>query len=114
YLEVVLMLLIDPQDVQTRLDRLKDRDIYVHLETTSGAYAVHNDSSKHPSSAFISNAKVRFSHGSIATGETYRVGLKLDQGWIYAEGLTHYEETETERLLLAGHDKQGKLVVALQ
>lgn len=100
--------------VQSRLDQLKDQHLYIHLEMTSGAYANHNDSSKHPAANFISNAAIRYSHGSIAGGGPYRVGLKTELGWVYSEGLTHYEETERERLIMAGHDSNGKLVVALQ
>ncbi|HZG78810.1 MAG TPA: YojF family protein [Paenibacillus sp.] len=105
---------IDLSEIQRRIDSLTNRDLYLHLEMTTGAYAAHWDSSKHPAATFVTNAAVRYTHGSISGGGPYRVGLKTEHGWIYSEGLTHYEETETERLLLAGHDSQGKLVVALQ
>jgi hypothetical protein len=105
---------IKPSDVQARLDRLKNQDLYIHLESTTGAYAAHLDSSKHPASTFITNARIRYAHGLISGNGPYRVGLKTQTGWVYAEGLTHCEETETERLILAGHDSQGKLVVAFQ
>ncbi len=108
------MQLIDKTIVQTMIDRLKERELYLHLEMTSGAYAAHFDSSKHPAATFVTNAGVRYSQGSISGEGPYRVGLKTVQGWVYSEGLTHYEETEQERLILAGHDSQGKLVVALQ
>ncbi|QTH45556.1 YojF family protein [Cohnella sp. LGH] len=108
------MQLIDKSIVQTMIDRLKERELYLHLEMTSGAYAAHFDSSKHPAATFVTNAGVRYSQGSISGEGPYRVGLKTVQGWVYSEGLTHYEETEQERLILAGHDSQGKLVVALQ
>lgn len=104
---------ISPSDVQARLDRLQNKALYLHLESTTGAYATHLDSSKHPASAFISNARIRYAHGLIAGNGPYRVGLKTETGWVYAEGLTHWEETESERLILAGHDSQGKLVVTL-
>jgi len=105
---------IQPTVVQQRIDELKDEDLYIHLEMTTGAYAAHFDQSKHPAATFITNAVVRFAHGSISGNGPYRVGLKMAHGWVYSEGLTHYEESETERLILAGHDSQGKLVVALQ
>lgn len=105
---------IDKTEIQQRIDRLGGRELYIHLEMTTGAYAAHWDSSKHPAATFIKNAIVRYAHGSISGDGPYRVGLKLPHGWVYSEGLTHYEETETERLILAGHDGQGKLVVALQ
>ncbi|QHT59425.1 YojF family protein [Paenibacillus lycopersici] len=108
------MKLIDRTEIQRRIDRLQDQELYLHLEMTTGAYASHLDSSKHPAATFVTNTIVRYSHGSISGGGPYRVGLKMAHGWVYSEGLTHYEERETERLILAGHDGQGKLVVALQ
>ncbi|MFK7696653.1 YojF family protein [Paenibacillus sp. HJGM_3] len=108
------MRLIEPEAIQHRLESMSGEELYIHLEMTTGAYAAHFDQSKHPAATFITNAKIRFSQGSIQGGGPYRVGLKMEQGWVYSEGLTHYEETDTERLILAGHDTQGKLVVALQ
>lgn len=108
------MQLIQRQDIQHRLDRLCGQNLFLHLELTTGAYASHLDSTRHPASAFISNASIRYTQGSIAGTNPYRIGLKTEQGWVYAEGLTHVDEQETERLILAGHDSQGKLVVALQ
>lgn len=105
---------IVPYEVQQYIDRLSDQELYVHLEMTTGAYAAHFDATKHPAATFISNAVIRYEHGSISGNGPYRVGLKLPQGWVYSEGLTHYEETDAERLIMAGHDGQGKLVVALQ
>ncbi|NBD25669.1 YojF family protein [Paenibacillus glycinis] len=108
------MQLIDFNEIQHRIDELRDQELYIHLEMTTGAYAAHMDASKHPAATFISNAVIRFTHGSISGNGPYRVGLKMPHGWVYSEGLTHFEETERERLILAGHDGQGKLVVALQ
>lgn len=108
------MQLIHVEKVQHIIDSLQEQDLYVHLEMTTGAYASHLDSTKHPAANFITNAMIRYSHGSIAGNGPYRVGLKMKQGWIYTEGLTHWEENETDRLLLAGHDGQGKLIVSLQ
>lgn len=108
------MQLINQSVVQDRIDQLKDQDLYIHLEMTTGAYAAHLDRSKHPAATFITNAVIRYSHGSISGNGPYRVGLKMAQGWIYSEGLTHFEENETDRLIMAGHDSQGKLIVSLQ
>jgi len=105
---------IHPEEIQRRIDQLKDQDLYIHLEMTSGAYAAHWDSSRHPAATFVTNAVIRFFHGAISGSGPYRVGLKMEQGWIYSEGLTHYDESGTDRLILAGHDSQGKLVVSLQ
>lgn len=104
---------IAPQAVQSILQCLKDQDVYVSLEMTTGAYAAHRDSSKMTAATFVSNGRIRFSQGSIAGSGPYRVGLKTETGWVYSEGLTHWEETETERLILAGHDSEGKLLVSL-
>ncbi|MGG1550204.1 YojF family protein [Paenibacillus ferrarius] len=108
------MQLIDKAKVQQLIDRFIDQELYIHLEMTTGAYAAHLDRTKHPAATFISNAMIRYTHGSISGDGPYRVGLKTGQGWVYSEGLTHYEETESERLILAGHDTAGKLIVALQ
>lgn len=105
---------INPAEVQSRLDALRDEDVYLHLEMTTGAYASHNDSSRHQAATFVTNAKIRYSGGSIEGNRLYRVGLKMAQGWVYSEGLTHWDAHDQERLILAGHDAQGKLVVALQ
>lgn len=108
------MLPIQPQDIQVRIDRFSGQDLYLHLELTTGAYATHLDSTRPSGSAFITNAVVQYTHGSISGTGPYRVGLKTAHGWVYAEGLTHVDEKETERLIMAGHDNQGKLIVALQ
>jgi hypothetical protein len=108
------MQLIDQASVQIVIDQFKDQDLYIHLEMTTGAYASHNDKSKFTASTFIRNGIIRYSLGSIEGSGPFRVGLKIDQGWIYSQGLTHWEETDNERLILAGHDNEGKLVVSLQ
>ncbi|NQX44270.1 YojF family protein [Paenibacillus tritici] len=108
------MQLIQPHLIQTQIDRFAGQELYIHLELTTGAYASHFDSTRPPGSAFISNAVIRYTVGSISGTGPYRVGLKTEKGWIYAEGLTHVDENDTERLILAGHDSQGKLIVALQ
>jgi hypothetical protein len=40
--------------------------------------------------------------------------LKTATGWVYSEGLTHWDEDDTGKLIMAGHDSEGKLVVGLQ
>lgn len=106
---------IELEKVQQMLDAFIGQDVYVHLETTNGAYASHFDENAYNVGAFIRNAHVRYSQAKIVgSGEVYRVGLKLEIGWIYAEGLTKWEWNENEQLLLAGHDRQGRLMVALQ
>ncbi|MBM7573533.1 YojF family protein [Aquibacillus albus] len=103
------------EKVQTELERYLNKDVYVHLETTNGAYASHNDENAYNVGAFIRNAKVRYNHAKIVgSGNVYRVGLKLDIGWVYAEGLSEYEVDDQNRLLMAGHDREGRLMVTLE
>lgn len=105
---------ITREAVMQRIDALKDQDLYIHLEMTMGAYTAHKDSSVHPASNFIKNAKICYSHGHISDSYPFRVGLKMNGGWVYTEGLTHWDPSEPERLILSGNDKDGKLIVALQ
>ncbi|KSU80938.1 Protein of unknown function [Fictibacillus enclensis] len=101
--------------VQNEIDKFLNQDVYLHLETTNGAYASHFNQSFFSVGAYIRNAKVKIERG-IITGDKapYRAGLKIELGWVYAEGLTHWEVNEDGQLLLAGHDAEGKLAVALQ
>lgn len=106
---------IQPQAVQRALDGLKGERTYVHLEMTTGAYASHFDQTKLTASTFWKNGIVCYTEGSIAgNGPSYRVGLKTEDGWIYSEGLTHWESESLDPLLLAGFDQEGRLVVGLQ
>ncbi|WP_042354438.1 YojF family protein [Bacillus rubiinfantis] len=108
------MEIIDSKQVQEAINQFAHKDVYIHLETTNGAYASHFDETFFSAGAYIRNALVRYELGKIAGSGPYRVGLKINLGWIYAEGLTHYEIDEQGRLLLAGHDYSGKLAVALE
>lgn len=107
------MQLINKALVQEQLDQYANEDLYLHMELTMGAYTAHNDSSKHPASNFIKNIPVQYSKGTIEGDTYYRVGLKINDGWVYTEGLTHWEENEEGRVLLAGHDAEGRLIVSL-
>ncbi|SFF68514.1 Protein of unknown function [Halobacillus alkaliphilus] len=106
---------ISQTEVQKKIDSLAKKDVYVHLETTNGAYASHFNEEAYNVGAFIRNALVKYQHGKIvSTGGSYRVGLKLDIGWIYAEGVSDFEIDDKNRLLMAGHDREGRLMVALE
>lgn len=105
---------IDREAVQARLDALKDTDLYLHLEMTMGAYTSHRDSSVHPASNFIKNVVIRYSHGVLSDSHPFRIGLKLAEGWVYTEGLTHWDSSDHDRLILSGNDREGRLIVALQ
>ncbi|MGP4040689.1 YojF family protein [Gracilibacillus sp. D59] len=106
---------IEINQLQKQIDKLANKEVYVHLETTNGAYASHFNQEAYNVGAFIRNAKVIYQRGKVVgAGSTYRVGLKLDIGWIYAEGVNQYEVDEQNRLLMAGHDREGRLMVSLQ
>ena len=108
---------IDREVVQQRLQSFVNTDVYLHLETTNGAYAgEHTGGNGMAVCAFIRNARVRFSRAQITGTGPYRVGLQLQsgEGWAYAEGLTDYEVDDDGRLLLAGHDANGCLAIALE
>lgn len=106
---------IEIDKVQEWLEKFNNQSVFIHLETTNGAYASHFDNQGINVGAYIRNANVTFSQSKIVKGEnSYRVGLKMDMGWIYAEGLTHWTIHEDTKLLLAGHDSEGRLMVALQ
>src|SRR5699024_1026061 len=109
------MELIDHAKVQEEIEAFKNKLVYIHLETTNGAYASHFGNNGVNVGAYIRNAPLTFTQGKIK-GEngSYRVGLKHEHGWLYAEGLTHWELFEGDKLLLAGHDLDGRLTVACQ
>jgi hypothetical protein len=102
---------IDAEAVQRILQSMKDQDIYICLEMTTGAYASHIDRSRMTASTFIKNGMIRYTRGLITGEGPYRIGLKTETGWIYSQGLTHWDDSDPDRLILAGHDHEGKLVV---
>lgn len=108
------MELVEIKKVQEAINSFANKDVYIHLETTNGAYASHFNQGVFSAGAYIRNALVRYESGKITGEGPYRIGLKLNLGWIYAEGVTHYVIDEQGRLLLAGHDFDGKLAVALE
>ncbi|ASN04744.1 YojF family protein [Virgibacillus necropolis] len=106
---------IELNNVQQILENFCNKEVYVHLETTNGAYASHFDDKAYTVGAYIRNAKVTFSQAKIVgNGNTYRTGLKMELGWIYAEGLTDWVLDHDNRLLMAGHDREGRLMVSLE
>lgn len=105
---------IQKEGVQEALNGFLNQDVYLHLETTNGAYAAHRQEQAMAVCAYIRNGKIRFVRGTIQGNGPYRVGLKMEDGWTYAEGLTDFEIDGDGRLLLAGHDQDGRLAIALQ
>ncbi|WP_397536987.1 YojF family protein [Rummeliibacillus pycnus] len=109
------MEIVDTQKLQELLNSFANKDVYIHLETTNGAYASHFDEKMFNAGAFIRNVKLRYELGKVTSDAPHRVGLKLHgEGWVYAQGITHYELDEHNRLLMAGHGYDGKLAVALE
>src|SRR5699024_12313828 len=95
--------------VKKILDTFVNKDVYIHIETTNGAYASHFDHRAYNVGAYVRNAKVRFSRAKlVGNGNVYRAGLKMDDGWIYAEGLTDWTMHDDTNLHLAGHDREGR------
>ncbi|KGX92928.1 hypothetical protein N781_13675 [Pontibacillus halophilus JSM 076056 = DSM 19796] len=105
---------IQKEQVQQALDQFLNKEVYVHLETTNGAYASHFDKNAYNVGAFIRNAPIQYSQAKIVGEHSFRVGLKAQHGWVYAEGLTDFEIDDQNRLLMAGHDVEGRLMVALE
>lgn len=104
---------IDKKRVQHALERFVNKPVYLHLETTNGAYAAHSGGRPNVG-CYFRNARLTFVRGTIAGNDTYRVGLKTENGWVYGEGFTDWEIDQHGRLLLAGHDEKGRLMVALE
>ncbi|BDH60550.1 hypothetical protein MTP04_06800 [Lysinibacillus sp. PLM2] len=105
---------VQMNELQELLNSFANKDVYIHLETTNGAYATHFNEQVFNAGAFIRNAKIRYELGKVVADSPHRVGLKMEHGWVYAQGITHYELDEQGRLLMAGLDYTGKLAVALE
>ncbi len=105
---------VNINELQALLNSFANKDVYIHLETTNGAYASHFDEKVFNSGAFIRNVKIRYELGKVVDDSPHRVGLKMEHGWVYAQGITHFELDEHGRLLMAGLDYTGKLAVALE
>ncbi|GEK35055.1 YojF family protein [Kurthia sibirica] len=109
------MEIVNLATLQQYIDSFAGKDIYIHLETTNGAYASHFDEKIFNAGAFIRNIVVNYELGKVSGEAPHRVGLKLaNGGWTYAQGITHFELDGQGRLLMAGLDYEGKLAVALE
>ena len=60
-----LMIPINDKEVQNAIDSFAKQDVYLHLETTNGAYASHFDENFFSAGAYIRNAFVQYEHGKI-------------------------------------------------
>ena len=107
------MEIVKVEHLQNLITSFANKDVYIHLETTNGSYAGHFQEKFFNAGAFIRNVVVKFELGKVAGDSPHRIGLKLPSGWIYAQGITHFEVDEYGRLLMSGIDPEGKLAVAL-
>jgi LmbE family N-acetylglucosaminyl deacetylase len=100
---------ISPPDVEPALRRFVDGPVYLHLETTAGAYTEGGFG------AFARNVRVRLRRARVA-GEDgrFRAGMETEEGWVYVEGLTHWELDDAGRLLLAGYDAEGRVTAVCE
>ncbi|WP_169712245.1 YojF family protein [Staphylococcus muscae] len=108
---------ITNEAVQALLDQFANKPVYLHVETTNGAYANHFDQRVFNAGTFLRNIQVTFQHAQLKGGDKdpFRIGLKLDNnGWVYVQGLTHYELNDNGEFLLAGFNYEGQLAAALE
>ena len=109
--------LINAQKVQEILTSYENKPVYLHVETTNGAYANHFDQRVFNAGTFLRNIQVTYEHAQLKGGnkDPYRVGLKLrDGGWVYVQGLTHYEINENDEFLIAGFNYEGQLAATIE
>lgn len=108
---------ITNEAVQALLDQFANKPVYLHVETTNGAYANHFDQRVFNAGTFLRNIQVTYQHAQLKGGDKdpFRVGLKLkNNGWVYVQGLTHYELNDNGEFLLAGFNYEGQLAAALE
>ena len=116
-LGVNVLELINAQKVQEILTSYENKPVYLHVETTNGAYANHFDQRVFNAGTFLRNIQVTYEHAQLKGGnkDPYRVGLKLrDGGWVYVQGLTHYEINENDEFLIAGFNYEGQLAATIE
>lgn len=105
---------IDRAAVQEYINKFQDKEIYYHLETSTGSYASLQNEKAKTICAFVRNSTLTFHRGTIVGEGPYKVGLKLNDGWLYAEGLTDWEVNASGQLLMAGYDEEGMVNIALE
>lgn len=108
------MEVVKTEHLQELLDSFANKEVYIHLETTNGAYAAHFQEGFFNAGAFIRNIVINYELAKVTEDSPHRIGLKLPHGWVYTQGITHYTLDENGRLLTAGLGPDGKLAVALE
>lgn len=104
--------LINAEAVQRLLTSFENKPVFLHVETTNGAYANHFDQRVFNAGTFLRNIQVTYEHAQLKGGDKdpYRVGLKLrDGGWVYVQGLTHYEINDNDEFLIAGFNYEATI-----
>lgn len=92
---------IDKDLLNGRLAEFQKGSSFAHVEVTPGGFA--------------RNIVIQIEETHVHGSGPYRVALRLKQnGWIRVEGLTHMTVDEAGRLLIAGHDSDGKLTTGLE
>lgn len=92
---------IDKKIVENALQAYQGCKAFIHAEVIPGG--------------FLRNISVQIIQSYIAGEGPYRVALRTeDEGWIRMEGLTDYEIDEQGRLLIAGHDDQGRITTVFE
>lgn len=108
---------INEREVLNLLTSYANKPVYLHVETTNGAYANHFDERVFNAGTFLRNIQVTYEHAQLKGGEKdpYRVGLKLREGgWVYVQGLTHYEVNHDNEFLIAGFNYEGQLAATIE
>jgi len=92
---------IDKKAVGLALEAYQGQKAYIHAEVIPGG--------------FLRNISVQIIQTYIAGDGPYRIALRTEnEGWIRMENLTDYEIDEQGRLLIAGHDDQGRIMTAFE
>ncbi|TRM02222.1 DUF1806 family protein [Staphylococcus hominis] len=108
---------IKAEEVQRLLTTFENKPVYLHVETTNGAYANHFDQRVFNAGTFLRNIQVTYEHAQLKGGDKdpFRVGLKLrDGGWVYVQGLTHFEINDNNEFLIAGFNYEGQLAATIE
>ncbi len=102
-----MQLIASADEVTKAMAPFAGQRVYLHLETTVGAYTANGVG------VFIRNAEIDVETAALrGEGPLFRAGLRTKSGWVYAEGVTHWEVDPQGRLLLEGHDDEGRMNVA--
>ena len=105
------------RQVLNLLTSYANKPVYLHVETTNGAYANHFDERVFNAGTFLRNIQVTYEHAQLKGSEKdpYRVGLKLREGgWVYVQGLTHYEVNHDNEFLISGFNYEGQLAATIE